>query len=66
MSWSEGPRTPEALSEREDALAAMIECKDAALTLRDAEIAELKVRIAELEATPQPVEVRVVDARKRP
>ena len=64
--WSEGPRTPVALSEREDALAAMIECKDAALTLRDAEIAELKARIAELEATPQPVEVRVVDARKRP
>ena len=67
MSWSEGPRTPEALSEREDALAAMIECKDAALTLRDAEIAELKARIAELEAeTPKAVEVHVVDARKRP
>ena len=39
MSWSEGPRTPKALSEREDALAAMIECKDAALTLCDAVIA---------------------------
>jgi hypothetical protein len=37
--WSEGPRTPEALSEREDALAAMIECKDAALAQRDELIA---------------------------
>lgn len=37
--WSEGKPTPAALSEREDALLAMLECKDAALTLRDSEIA---------------------------
>jgi len=37
--WSEGVPTPAALSEREDALVAMIECKDAALTQRDAVIA---------------------------
>jgi len=37
--WSEGEPTPAALSEREDALVAMIECKDAALSLRDEEIA---------------------------
>ena len=66
MSWSEGPRTPAALSEREDALLAMIQCETDALTLRDAEIAELKARIAELEADPKPVEVHVVDARVRP
>ena len=54
MSWSEGPRTPAALSEREDALLAMIQCKTDALTLRDAEIAELKARIAVLETTNQP------------
>ena len=65
--WSEGEPTRAALSEREDALVAMIECKDAALTQRNAEIAELKARIAELEAeTPKAVEVHVVDARKRP
>jgi hypothetical protein len=66
MVWSEGEPTPQRLSEGEEALFDMIHGLKAALTLRDAEIAELKVRIAELEATPQPVEVRVVDARKRP
>jgi hypothetical protein len=37
--WREGPETPAAISEREDALLAMIQCKTDALTIRDEEIA---------------------------
>jgi len=37
--WREGELTPAALTEREDALMALVECKDAALSLRDEEIA---------------------------